>query len=572
MTATTPYELVARGGRVIAMAMLPRGAQWVRHAPSSAVVTLAPTLGEQMNNLAPFEVVRGAGGGTIGDHIVIGVAMLPRETKGIRLAPPSGEAPHAAVMTLAAPPTPSQQDDLDDYVHVHGLDAAHRGFDDGGGEIFQDADGPLCGRPDRHDTDQAAGACKRGDDAVGNGSSPPHDGPEGYTVHVDRAQSGRDDTRSSAHGNPLHDAHASGPRLWWHGDPETDVTRRWRVDRLLPEVGVALISGPWGSYKTFVAVDLALSLMVGGMFAGREVNGRCGVLYIAVEGASEIPIRLDGAIRARGLDQSRLPFARADECPRLLDRSAISVLDGTVSAAAQRMRAVHGVELGLVIVDTMAAAAGFGDENSNAEAQRAMNVLVGLAHKHQCLVIAVDHFGKLAETGTRGASAKEASADSILAIIADKDLAGNVSRPRLAIRKVRGAPTGAELPFSMRQVDTDVTLAVEWAAAEVRTPISAAAAQRRSHAATVFHEALIEALDRHGIEHRPYPDGPVVRAVDREQVRTEYYARYPAEGDTDEKRQATRQKAFARSVQQAQAGHAIGVQVAGDTTLIWPSR
>jgi AAA domain len=397
----------------------------------------------------------------------------------------------------------------------------------------------------------------------------PCDDPGSYAVQEDEPR-GSDEPPSPS--GPPHDPRgtASGMRLWWHGDPEADVSRRWRVDCLLPEVGVALISGPWGSYKTFVAVDLALSLMVAGTFACRAVNGRCGVLYIAVEGASEIPLRLDGAIRARGLDQSRLPFARADECPRLLDRSALSALDRMVSAAAQQMRKVYGVELGLIIIDTMSAAAGFGDENSNSEAQRVMSMLTAICHKNKCLVAAIDHFGKLAETGTRGASAKEASADSIIAIMAEKDLAGNVSRQRLAIRKVRGAPTGAELPFSMRRVetDTDVTLAVEWAAAEVRTTVPAADRQR-SHGGMVFREALIEALDKHGIEHRPYADGPIVRAVDCEQVRGEFYRRYPAEGDTDEKRQAARQKAFKRSLQQAQTDHAIGVQVEGKVTFIW---
>jgi hypothetical protein len=370
-------------------------------------------------------------------------------------------------------------------------------------------------------------------------------------------------------------ADAPPVRLWWHGDPDADVSREWRVDQLLPKVGVALISGPWGSYKTFIAIELALAAMVGDAFAGHAVNGRCGALYIAIEGASEIPMRLDGALIARELDWPRLPFARADECPRLLDRNAASALDAIVLAAVQRMRDAHGVELGLVIIDTMAAAAGFGDENSNAEAQRAMNALTRLANKHKCLVAAIDHFGKTAETGTRGASAKEASADSILAVIAEKDLAGNVSQPRLAVRKVRGAPTGAEIPFSMRRIDvndSETTLAVEWAPVAAKTAAGPRRQQPHSHKAVVLHEALIEALDRHGIEHRPYSDGPTVRAVDQDIIRAEFYRRYPAEGDTDEKRQAARQKAFKRAVEQAQTSHAIGVQVAGDVTLIWPAR
>ena len=37
----------------------------------------------------------------------------------------------------------------------------------------------------------------------------------------------------------------------------------------------------------------------------------------------------------------------------------------------------------------------------------------------------------------------------------------------------------------------------------------------------------------HGKEQRPYPDGPMVRAVDLEIVRQEFYRCYLAEGDTE---------------------------------------
>ena len=45
-----------------------------------------------------------------------------------------------------------------------------------------------------------------------------------------------------------------------------------------------------------------------------------------------------------------------------------------------------------------------------------MAVLTALALRLKCLVLVVDHFGKAAETGTRGGSAKEGSADAVLAI------------------------------------------------------------------------------------------------------------------------------------------------------------
>jgi hypothetical protein len=59
-------------------------------------------------------------------------------------------------------------------------------------------------------------------------------------------------------------------------------------------------------------------------------------------------------------------------------------------------------------------------------------------------------------------------------LLADRDIAGNVSNPRLAIREVRSAPTGQEIPFTVRPVtvyenvgyDAVTTLVVEWGEAK----------------------------------------------------------------------------------------------------------
>ncbi len=46
-------------------------------------------------------------------------------------------------------------------------------------------------------------------------------------------------------------------RLHWHGEDDDGPMREWLVDQLLPKVGTALASGRWGTYKTFVVLDLA---------------------------------------------------------------------------------------------------------------------------------------------------------------------------------------------------------------------------------------------------------------------------------------------------------------------------
>jgi hypothetical protein len=108
--------------------------------------------------------------------------------------------------------------------------------------------------------------------------------------------------------------------LRWHGESDQDADRSWLVKHLLPESGSGLVSGQWGTAKTFVVLDLAAAV-TGGTFAGRRVARRGGVFFLAAEGAFEIPIRLKGLVVSgkAGAGVGRLPFVWSEQCPRLLD-------------------------------------------------------------------------------------------------------------------------------------------------------------------------------------------------------------------------------------------------------------
>ena len=83
----------------------------------------------------------------------------------------------------------------------------------------------------------------------------------------------------------------------------------------------------------------------------------------------------------------------------------------------------------------------------------------------------------------------------------------------------------------------------------------------------LFRRLLSEALDKHGCE---LPEGGGIRAVDIEVVRTEFYKSYAADGDTSQKKQRARQRAFHRAVAAAQAATLINVREVAETTFIWP--
>jgi AAA domain/RepB DNA-primase N-terminal domain len=244
--------------------------------------------------------------------------------------------------------------------------------------------------------------------------------------------------------------------LHWHGDSDPAEARAWLVQDLLPEIGKGLMSGQWGLFKSFIALDLAAAVMAGGDFINFPVLRRGGVLYIAAEGAGEITIRLQAVLETKYPQIKRAAFAWIGSCTPLLERGAAKSLIALADEAAARMQAEFKLPLALIVIDTLTAAAGYakaGDENDAAIGQIIMNVLERLAQHSGAMVLVLDHFGKVAETGTRGTSAKESAADVVLALLGAKSISGEITAPKLAIRKRRSGPAGEEFSFSVQSVD-----------------------------------------------------------------------------------------------------------------------
>src|SRR5262245_25667339 len=228
------------------------------------------------------------------------------------------------------------------------------------------------------------------------------------------------------------------PPMFCHGDSDPRPLKSWAIKGLMPAVGHGLLSGQWGTGKTFRALELASTLMTGQPFVGRLIKRQCGVLFLAAEGADEIRLRLDALVREKCGGMPRAPFRWYEAVPVLLQPDAADKLIAMARQADESLQAEFGLPLGLIIIDTVAASAGYnamGAENDNAINQALMNVLKALAQTLSCFVLGVDHFGKNIGTGTRGGSSKEASGDLVLACLGERELSGRVLNTRLAIRK-----------------------------------------------------------------------------------------------------------------------------------------
>jgi hypothetical protein len=353
------------------------------------------------------------------------------------------------------------------------------------------------------------------------------------------------------------------PPMYAHGDPDPRPIKRWTIRKLMATCGTGLLSGQWGTYKSFMALEIAAAVMTGQPFNGYLVQRQCGLLFLAAEGADEMRVRLEALVREKCGGMARAPFRWFDAVPRLLNSDGLELLIAMARQADASLQQEFGLPLGLVFIDTVAASAGYamqGAENDSAVGQQVMRVLRQAAEASDSFWCGIDHFGKNIDHGTRGSSSKEASADLVLACLGQRELSGRVLNLRLAVRKCRGGPSGQEFPFSMREVthpqpdeeDNPITtLVVDWtapAAAPAGPEPDPWEGERRTdarQAMLLLKRVLMAKLAEYGVRLEELTSGELtVRGTDKELVREEFYQQTPADGAKRQK-QEFRRKRFA---------------------------
>lgn len=185
----------------------------------------------------------------------------------------------------------------------------------------------------------------------------------------------------------------------------------------------------------------------------------------------------------------------------------------------------------------------------------------------------IDHFGKIVDTGTRGSSAKEGGADTVLAALADRDLAGTVKNSRLAVRKQRDGISGLEIPLTAQTVETGrdedndpiTAVVIDWSTPQ--QPAAASTGPKWSKALQLLRRVMMTILADAGQDRQPFDD-LTVRAVDVELVRQEFYRQHPATG-TEQQKAETRRKAFGRALRDAQASNLIASREIDGVQLVW---
>lgn len=267
---------------------------------------------------------------------------------------------------------------------------------------------------------------------------------------------------------------------------ETRVSLSWLIEGWLPEGGLALLYGPPGIGKSFVALDLALSVAAGLPWPDPDAAAPAvthPVLYWAGEGEYGYGLRLRAWLKSRGLkvedlgERFEMLEGRDYDLSRLNDRQ----LDA-VERQLEIRRERHGATP-LLVVDTIAALSPSLDENK-AEAVGALiaackRLIAGYDHP-KATIILVHHTGKMSLNGPRGHSRFTGDPDVVIRMqsVETKSAKNDVARVRLTVDKQRNAEPPPQLMMRLERIKIDANGAALAPCIERVAPASDAALAR----------------------------------------------------------------------------------------------
>ncbi|MEO5345841.1 MAG: AAA family ATPase [Magnetococcus sp. YQC-9] len=214
---------------------------------------------------------------------------------------------------------------------------------------------------------------------------------------------------------------------------------RDRVKGVLPETGIGAIYGPSGCGKTFLVFDLAAACAKGQDWFGHRVVSS-PVMVVALEGGSGLRNRARAYSMKHGTHGGvrcivHQPFS-------LTDPECIQRLIQTVKGA--------NAENGILIIDTLNAAASGIDENNSQDMGK---VLVGLRMIQSAvggLVLIVHHAGKNTSSGMRGHSSLFAAMDVVM------EVSNSEGKRSWKLTKSRDHEGGISHPFELEHVEIGV--------------------------------------------------------------------------------------------------------------------
>ena len=180
------------------------------------------------------------------------------------------------------------------------------------------------------------------------------------------------------------------------------------IDQIIAERSLVVLYGPPGAGKTFIAMDISLSICANQEWFGHETQPG-PVIYITPEGLAGLKLRLQAweTHHQTKADQ----FGYVCDAPQFLE-------DKDVETLIQSIKQGPYPSPVLIVIDTLARHMVGGDENSALHMGECIDNVDQLRNTFNCAVIIVHHTGKATQSNykERGSTALRGAADTMIAV------------------------------------------------------------------------------------------------------------------------------------------------------------
>jgi hypothetical protein len=237
-------------------------------------------------------------------------------------------------------------------------------------------------------------------------------------------------------GNPIPEPTSSRFRVFSDLELESMPPMQWLANGIFPATSLLALCGAPGCGKSFVAMDLALSIAIGRQWFGQDVL-MGSVLYVAAEGSAGMRQRLI-AWKQHASVTSVTGVGFVVETANLLQATDVEHVMRAIDTLPDEPR--------LIVFDTLARSMPGGDENDTEDMSVVVDHIDRLRKLTSASVLVVHHTRKDSDT-ERGSSALRGGVDTLAFVREDE--AGRV----LVCDKQKDSPPFEPLGFSLAPVN-----------------------------------------------------------------------------------------------------------------------
>ena len=212
---------------------------------------------------------------------------------------------------------------------------------------------------------------------------------------------------------------------------------RWLIEGAITEQSLVLLYGDSNDGKSFIAIDMALSVAAGVWWQERQTKGG-PVVYVVGEGQRGIPNRVGAWKKERGIDS--VPDGH-------FTLEAVQLHEGKDVELLLEKMAERELKPSLVFIDTLATCFEGGDENDGVDMGLLLKGCRRLMAETGATVVLIHHQGKNPKRGARGHTSLFAATDIVFQVKKDGKVVG------LIPRKFREDDRDAGFEFRFKSVE-----------------------------------------------------------------------------------------------------------------------